>query len=56
MLKTFPPKGEGLYPAPWKLIIFNIDRTDFAGTSQNKNNYNRKTTRYIDLLKNVVFI
>lgn len=20
MLKTFPPKGEGLYPAPWKLI------------------------------------
>lgn len=21
MLKTFPPEGEGLYPAPWKLMI-----------------------------------
>jgi len=21
MLKTFPPKGEGLYPAEWKLIL-----------------------------------
>jgi hypothetical protein len=25
MLKTFPPKGEGLYPAPWKLMRIVMD-------------------------------
>ena len=25
MLKTIPPKGEGLYPAPWKL---NLNKDD----------------------------